>query len=95
MTDIMDLRESQRTPVDFQAEIRVPGTDQKITADVADMSENGLRIVAPSAFDAGTVLVVSIEPKAKDAPPVTVSVTVVRSIPGATGDQFEIACALD
>ena len=88
-------RESERMPMALSAEFRIPGSHELCTAQVADMSQAGVRLIGAPSIAPGTSIVITIPALDDDTPQMTVQAHVVRSMECPEGNGYALACTLD
>jgi hypothetical protein len=94
MKKYAEKRDFHRMGVDCPAQFRIQGADDVTDAIVKNLSASGLLILAPLEISPGTQLLVHIVPANAITPPLSATVSVLRSEPGADGN-YEIACNIE
>lgn len=94
MNEYSEKRDFHRMGINCPAQFRIQGADEVNDAIVKNLSASGLLILFNQEISPGTQLLVHIVPMNDITPPLSATVSVLRSDP-ATEGGFEIACAID
>ena len=84
-----DLRAFPRVGVDFEATVRIQGTERVATGAVVELSGNGLRLRLDEAPEPGSELCITMR---FDGDSVLTSAEVVRSQGNGESASYEVAC---
>jgi hypothetical protein len=94
MKEYAEKRDFHRMGIDCPAQFRIQGADEMTDGIVKNLSASGLLMLAPQEINPGTQLLVYIVPTNSITPPLTATVSVLRSTPASDGG-YEIACSIE
>ncbi len=93
MNDFAEKRDFRRMGIDCPAQFRIQGADEVTDGIVKNLSASGMMLLASEEIASGTRLLVHIVPVSTITPPLSATVSVLRSKPVAGG--FEVACTIE
>ncbi len=93
MNDYDEKRDFHRMGIDCPAQFRIQGADEVSDAIVKNLSASGMLLLTSIEIDPGTPLLVHIVPMNSITPPLSATVSVLRSEPAAGG--YEVACTIE
>ncbi|MEJ2393673.1 MAG: PilZ domain-containing protein, partial [Candidatus Thiodiazotropha sp.] len=83
MNDYDEKRDFHRMGIDCPAQFRIQGADEVSDAIVKNLSASGMLLLTSIEIDPGTPLLVHIVPMNSITPPLSATVSVLRSEPAA------------
>jgi hypothetical protein len=93
MNEYDEKRDFHRMGIDCPAQFRIQGADEVSDAIVKNLSASGMLLRTTIEIDPGTPLLVHIVPMNSITPPLSATVSVLRSEPVAEG--YEVACTIE
>lgn len=93
MNDYDEKRDFHRMGIDCPAQFRIQGADEVSDAIVKNLSASGMLLLTSIEIDPGTPLLVHIVPMNSITPPLSATVSVLRSEPATGG--YEVACTIE
>jgi hypothetical protein len=93
MNEYAEKRDFRRMGIDCPAQFRIQGADEVCDAIVKNLSASGMLLSATIEIAPGTQLLVHIVPMNSITPPLSATVSVLRSEPVAGG--YEVACTIE
>ena len=88
-------RDAKRVPSDLLLELRVPGSPNKVTVQVQDLSSTGAQFITYLHLRPGTNIQIWIPFLDKNTPPLMRQAEVVRCRVVTGGQGYVLACAFD
>ena len=94
MNEYAEKRDFHRMGIDCPAQFRIQGADDVSDGIVKNLSASGLLLQTTLEISPGTRLLVHIVPMNAITPPLSTTVSVLRSTP-ATEGGYEVACTIE